>query len=67
MPKQRKPRCVDCGSTEDVFRMPLEPEGNSALLCKSCAELAVTNTLEAQPETYVRVPGGGWALREQLN
>jgi hypothetical protein len=61
-----KHRCVDCGSTKGVFRMPLEPRG-SVLLCESCANLAIEQTLEAHPETYVRVPGGGWALREQFN
>jgi hypothetical protein len=69
MTKQRKPRCADCGSTKDVFRMPVMPvePGGSVVLCESCANLAIERTLEAHPETYVRVPGGGWALREQLN
>jgi hypothetical protein len=66
MIKQRKPRCADCGSRKDVFRMPVEP-GGSVVLCEPCANLAIERTLEAHPETYVRVPGGGWALREQLN
>jgi hypothetical protein len=59
MIKQRKPRCADCGSRKDVFRMPVEP-GGSVVLCEPCANLAIERTLEAHPETYVRVSSERW-------
>jgi hypothetical protein len=56
-------KCEECGSTEDVHRIP--PGGDFVLLCGPRAEEFIERTLEADP-AWVRNDDGSWSLLEDI-